>query len=184
MGHSAYTHIYIWELCRQKQVSQAGICKCIPQYSVGCNYLSLPDIPVSGDKVLIYIDAEYPKNVPREISALIQAIQQEVFIPQFLLVTNAYFLWWQNGANVTIHSFALWFINESKYSESIYSLQTNGTTYDILNFILSGSWYTTHKAGLVWMHRIYIMYFYDTWKETSKCCLHFITTYLNHHHIW
>ena len=39
--------------CCQKQVSQAGISNCIPQYSVGCNYLSLPEIPDSGTKVLI-----------------------------------------------------------------------------------------------------------------------------------
>ena len=29
------------------------ISNCIPQYSVGCNYLSLPEIPASGTKVLI-----------------------------------------------------------------------------------------------------------------------------------
>ena len=38
----------------QKQVSQARISNCIPQCSVGCNYLSLPEIPDSGAKVLIY----------------------------------------------------------------------------------------------------------------------------------
>ena len=27
----------------------------IPQFTVGCNYLALPEIPASGDKVLIYI---------------------------------------------------------------------------------------------------------------------------------
>ena len=43
----------VWGLCHQKQVSQAGISNCIPQYSVGCNYLLLPEIPASGDKVLI-----------------------------------------------------------------------------------------------------------------------------------
>ena len=41
-----------WGFCLQKQVSQAGISNCIPQNTVGCNYLSLPKIPVSGDKVL------------------------------------------------------------------------------------------------------------------------------------
>ena len=35
----------IWGLWCQKQVSQAGINSCIPQYSVGCNYLSMPEIP-------------------------------------------------------------------------------------------------------------------------------------------
>ena len=44
---------YIWGLCRQKQVSLAGIRKYIPQFNVGCNYLSLPEIHASGDKVLI-----------------------------------------------------------------------------------------------------------------------------------
>ena len=39
-----------WSLWHQKQISQAGISDCIPQYSVGCNYLSLPDIPASGAK--------------------------------------------------------------------------------------------------------------------------------------
>ena len=37
----------------QKQVSQEGISNCIPQYSVGCNYLSLSEILVFGTKVLI-----------------------------------------------------------------------------------------------------------------------------------
>ena len=44
----------IWGLCPQKQVSQAGISNCIPQYSVACNYLSMPEIPASGGKVLIW----------------------------------------------------------------------------------------------------------------------------------
>ena len=43
----------IWGLCCQKQVSQAGISNYIPQFTVGCNYLSLPEIPASGNKVLI-----------------------------------------------------------------------------------------------------------------------------------
>ena len=43
----------IWGLWRQKLVFQAGISNCIPQYHVGCNYLSLPEIPASGTKVLI-----------------------------------------------------------------------------------------------------------------------------------
>ena len=44
---------YIWGLWCQKQVSQAGISNCIPQFTVGCNYLPLPEIPVSGTNVLI-----------------------------------------------------------------------------------------------------------------------------------
>ena len=42
-----------WGLWSQKPVSQAGISNCIPQLSVGCNYLSLHEIPASGTKVLI-----------------------------------------------------------------------------------------------------------------------------------
>ena len=38
----------------QKHISQGGVSNCIPQYSVGCNYLSLPEIPASGTKVLIF----------------------------------------------------------------------------------------------------------------------------------
>ena len=36
-----------------RQVSQAGISNYIPQFTVGCNYVSLPEIPVSGNKVHI-----------------------------------------------------------------------------------------------------------------------------------
>ena len=43
-----------WGLCYQKQVSQTGISNYIPQLTVGCNYLSLPEIPASGNKVLKY----------------------------------------------------------------------------------------------------------------------------------
>ena len=45
--------VNIWGLCHQKQVSQAEISNCIPQYSVECNYLSMPEITASGAKVLI-----------------------------------------------------------------------------------------------------------------------------------
>ena len=45
--------IMIWGLCCQK-VSQAEISNYIPQYTAGCNYLFLPKIPASGNKVLIY----------------------------------------------------------------------------------------------------------------------------------
>ena len=41
-------------LCCQKQASQAGISNCIPQNTVGYNYISLPEIPASGIKGLIY----------------------------------------------------------------------------------------------------------------------------------
>ena len=36
-----------WGFWCQKQASQGGISNCIPQYSVGCNYLFLPDIPAN-----------------------------------------------------------------------------------------------------------------------------------------
>ena len=34
-------------------ISQAGISNYIPQFTVGCNYLSLPEVPASGTKVFI-----------------------------------------------------------------------------------------------------------------------------------
>ena len=40
-----------WGLCCQKQVSQTEISNYIPQFTVGCNYLSLPELPASGNKV-------------------------------------------------------------------------------------------------------------------------------------
>ena len=43
----------IWGLWCQKQVSRAKISNCIPQYSVGCAYLSMHEIPASGTKVLM-----------------------------------------------------------------------------------------------------------------------------------
>ena len=52
--YDIYTHKYIWGLWCRKQLSQAGINNCIPQYSVGCSYLSLPETLASGTKVLIY----------------------------------------------------------------------------------------------------------------------------------
>ena len=46
--------IHIWGLWCQKQVSQAGISNYIPQFTVRCNYLSLHEIPASGNKHLMY----------------------------------------------------------------------------------------------------------------------------------
>ena len=43
----------IWGHWCQKQVSQAEMNNCIPKNIVGCNYLSLLEIPASGAKVLI-----------------------------------------------------------------------------------------------------------------------------------
>ena len=50
--HPFYSRRYMIIWC-QKHVSQAGISNCIPQYSVGCNYLFLPEIPTPGTKVII-----------------------------------------------------------------------------------------------------------------------------------
>ena len=44
--------VHNWGLWCPTQVSQAGISKCTPQYSVRCNYLSLPEIPAFGTNVL------------------------------------------------------------------------------------------------------------------------------------
>ena len=46
----------IWGRCCQKQISQAGISNYILQLAAGCNYLSLAEIPASGNKVLIWAD--------------------------------------------------------------------------------------------------------------------------------
>ena len=43
----------IWGLMRQ--VSQVDINNYIPQFIVGCNYLSLPEMPASGTNVLIWM---------------------------------------------------------------------------------------------------------------------------------
>ena len=48
-SESSRDNLRLW--C-QKQISQAGISNCIPQNTVGCNYLSLPEIPASGPKVI------------------------------------------------------------------------------------------------------------------------------------
>ena len=48
-----YWDFNICGFCCQKQVSQAGKSNYIPQLTAGCNYLSLPEIPASGNKVLI-----------------------------------------------------------------------------------------------------------------------------------
>ena len=44
---------FIRWLWRQKQVSLSGISNCTSQLTVGCNYLSLPEIPAYGAKVLL-----------------------------------------------------------------------------------------------------------------------------------
>ena len=63
----------IFFLC-QKQIFQTGISNSIPQKTVGCKYLSLPEIPASGTKVIIclslsitvsIIDSLFPTNKVR-----------------------------------------------------------------------------------------------------------------------
>ena len=49
-----YTIYNTCGICCQKQISQAGICNCIPQYPAGCNYLPMLEISASGNKVVIY----------------------------------------------------------------------------------------------------------------------------------
>ena len=46
-----YWSSYDWPTV--SEITQAWINNCIPQYSVGCNYLSLPVIPASSTKMLI-----------------------------------------------------------------------------------------------------------------------------------
>ena len=53
---STKIRVHNWGLWCQRQLSQAWISNCIPQYSVGCNYLSMPEITASGTKVLISRD--------------------------------------------------------------------------------------------------------------------------------
>ena len=50
-SHWIITWLVNWGRWCQKQVSTAGISNCIPQFTVGNNYLSLPEIPASGAKV-------------------------------------------------------------------------------------------------------------------------------------
>ena len=49
----SFAEYFIWGLWCQKQVSQAGVSNCILQYSLGCNDLSVSEVPASGTKVLI-----------------------------------------------------------------------------------------------------------------------------------
>ena len=77
----------------QKQVSQAGISNCIPQYSVGCNYLSLPKIPASGTKVLNYLDNNVD-NVKRTIKFYIIFIRLITYIRKCITVLSKYWFIW------------------------------------------------------------------------------------------
>ena len=44
----------MWGFWHQKQVPRAGVSNYIPQNTVEYNYLFLPEIPISGPKVIIY----------------------------------------------------------------------------------------------------------------------------------
>ena len=46
---------FIWGLWCQRQISWAGISSYIPQFIVGCNYLSLPEIPASVPQCLCLV---------------------------------------------------------------------------------------------------------------------------------
>ena len=68
----------------QKQVSQTGISNCIPQYSVGCNYLSMPKISAPGAKVPIYVIS--PSGI--------------IFVTKYRNFVN---LWWTHIDNYIIY---------------------------------------------------------------------------------
>ena len=60
----------IWELCRQKQVSPEGMINYIAQFTVGCNYLSLPEIPASGNKVVRSTPQIHSTSEPKSVRCL------------------------------------------------------------------------------------------------------------------
>ena len=59
----------IWGLWCQKQLTLAMISNCIPHYSVGCNYLSLPNIPASGIKV-----PRYPMHLTLQMGTVTNSV--------------------------------------------------------------------------------------------------------------
>ena len=68
-GRQAWKHavfpntiLLICGLWCQKQFSQARISNCIPQYTVGCNYLSLPEIPASGTSKFSIVGEQGPES--------------------------------------------------------------------------------------------------------------------------
>ena len=95
--------ICICGLCCQKQVSQAGISNYILQFTVGCNYLPLPGVPVSGNKVHIYTCSSSPSM---SSSLLTNGLWLVFFINSvkslikfylilswaIILITNSYFI--------------------------------------------------------------------------------------------
>ena len=81
--------IDLWGFGCQKQVSQAWISKCIPQYSVGYNYLSMPEIPASGTKILIQ---EYASGIPsRWLNIRVKtfdSLATQLFVEMFGITTK------------------------------------------------------------------------------------------------
>ena len=67
-----------WGLCCLKQVSQTGISNFIPQNTVGCNYLSLPEIPASGNKVHNCVDPVCMLYVSKALSTQINWLQNGI----------------------------------------------------------------------------------------------------------
>ena len=57
LEHKSRFHFDVMALCPLLNIiwgHQAGISNYVPQQTAGCNYLSLPEIPASGNKVLIF----------------------------------------------------------------------------------------------------------------------------------
>ena len=90
--HIDYKHTEVYLRMLMPEASQAGICNCNPQYSVVCNYLSLPEIPASGNKVHIWRYILWGLN---KMADLLQLIYSNDF-----LFTKKY---WYCGLNVSEH---------------------------------------------------------------------------------
>ena len=118
-----YKFWYIRGLWCQKQVSQAEISNCIPQFSVGCNYLSMPDIPASYTKVLI---CAYTDQIPTKVICGIKSLcplglfQKSTTLPFFSAaicwrwsqVISQCFPWTDSTANFRLLIFH-WFLSTS-----------------------------------------------------------------------
>ena len=80
-----YRRTCIWGLWCQKRVSRVWMINCIPQHSVGCNYLSMPEIPASGVKVLIsgmhdFRDSQWLKNECCHDANFVVAVPSKVVV--------------------------------------------------------------------------------------------------------
>ena len=73
-------------------VSQAGISNCIPQNTVGYNYLSLPKIPVSGTKVLNISVHSYRMHASLKLSHI--SIIASPITGNFTVCSTAYSSLW------------------------------------------------------------------------------------------